>query len=46
LGILYGGSHREPANMKGPGTAPGARGVGSSVYFKDPSGNLLQIISY
>jgi catechol 2,3-dioxygenase-like lactoylglutathione lyase family enzyme len=45
-GIPYGDNHAEPANMKDPGTAPGARGQGESVYFKDPSGNLLQIITY
>lgn len=45
-GIPYGDNYAEPANMKEPGMAPGARGNGKSVYFKDPSGNLLQIITY
>ncbi len=45
-GIPFGDNYAEPANMKGPGTAPGAKGSGKSVYFEDPSGNLLQIISY
>ncbi len=45
-GIPYGDNYAEPANMRGPGTAPGARGSGRSIYFKDPSGNLLQIITY
>ncbi len=45
-GIPYGDNYAEPANMKGPGTAPGARGGGKSIYFKDPSDNLLQIITY
>jgi len=45
-GIPYGDNYAEPSNMKEPGMAPGARGNGKSVYFKDPSGNLLQIITY
>ena len=45
-GIPYGDNSAEPANMKGPGTAPGARGAGKSVYFKDPSENLLEIRTY
>lgn len=45
-GIPYGDNYAEPNNMKGPGLAPGARGSGKSVYFKDPSGNLVQIITY
>ena len=44
-GIPYGDNYGEPANMKGPGTAPGAQGSGKSVYFMDPSENLLQIIT-
>jgi catechol 2,3-dioxygenase-like lactoylglutathione lyase family enzyme len=45
-GIPFGDNYAEPANMNGPGIAPGARGSGKSVYFKDPYDNLLQIISY
>jgi catechol 2,3-dioxygenase-like lactoylglutathione lyase family enzyme len=45
-GIPYGDNYAEPANMKEPAMAPGARGNGESIYFKDPSGNLLQIITY
>ena len=45
-GMPYGDNSAEPANMKGPGTAPGAKGQGKSVYFKDPSENLLEIRSY
>jgi catechol 2,3-dioxygenase-like lactoylglutathione lyase family enzyme len=45
-GIPYGHNYDQPADFKGPGIAPGARGNGKSVYFKDPSGNLLQIITY
>jgi catechol-2,3-dioxygenase len=45
-GILYGGRYDQPANLKGPGKSPGARGQSSSVYFKDPSGNSLEIRTY
>lgn len=30
----------------GPVERPGARGVGRSVYFRDPDGSLLEFISY
>jgi catechol 2,3-dioxygenase-like lactoylglutathione lyase family enzyme len=30
----------------GPVKAPGARGLGSSVYFRDPDGTLLELIVY
>ncbi len=30
----------------GPVRRPGAAGVGSSVYFRDPDGSLLEFISY
>lgn len=45
-GIPYEDNSAKPANMKGPGTAPGAKGRGKSVYFKDPSANLLEIRTY
>lgn len=45
-GLPYGDNSADPANMRGPGTAPGARGRGKSVYFKDPSDNLLEIRTY
>jgi catechol-2,3-dioxygenase len=45
-GISYGDRHDRPANLKGPGKSPGARGQSSSVYVKDPSGNLLEIRTY
>lgn len=31
---------------QGPVERPGARGVGMSVYFRDPDGSLLEFISY
>ncbi len=30
----------------GPVSRPGARGAGTSVYFRDPDGSLLEFISY
>ena len=30
----------------GPVKQPGARGTGASIYFRDPDGNLLELISY
>jgi len=30
----------------GPVRQDGARGVGASIYFRDPDGNLLELISY
>ena len=31
---------------EGPVERPGARGLGTSVYFRDPDGSLLELISY
>jgi catechol-2,3-dioxygenase len=45
-GISYGDRYDRPANLKGPGKSIGARGQSSSVYFKDPSGNSLEIRTY
>jgi catechol 2,3-dioxygenase-like lactoylglutathione lyase family enzyme len=32
--------------IEGPVKRPGARGEGASVYFRDPDGSLLELISY
>jgi len=45
-GIAYGDSPFDMANMKGPGMTAGAKGLGKAVYFKDPSGHVLEIKTY
>ena len=45
-GIAFGDGPRESDNMRGPGPSTGAKGDTQSVYFKDPNGHLLEIISY
>jgi catechol 2,3-dioxygenase-like lactoylglutathione lyase family enzyme len=37
---------REVEIEEGPVERPGAKGAGSSVYFRDPDGTLLEFISY
>ena len=45
-GIPYGDGPRDQENMKGPGMTAGALGQGKAVYFKDPSGHVLEIKTY
>ncbi len=45
-GIPYGDGPRDTTNMRGPGISTGAKGETLSVYFSDPSGHLLEIITY
>ena len=45
-GIPYGDGPRDQENMKGPGMTAGAKGQGKAVYFKDPSGHVLEIKTY
>ena len=45
-GIPYGDGPQNIENMKGPGETQGARGLGKAVYFRDPSGNILEIKTY
>jgi catechol 2,3-dioxygenase-like lactoylglutathione lyase family enzyme len=45
-GIPYGDSPFNQATMKGPGMTAGAKGMGKAVYFKDPSGHVLEIKTY
>ena len=32
--------------MRGPGMTQGARGMGKAVYFRDPTGHMLEIKTY
>ena len=41
--IPYGDSPFAQDNMQGPGITAGAKGDGKAVYFKDPSGHVLEI---
>ena len=45
-GIAYGDSPREQENMKGPGLAAVANGMGKAVSFKEPDGHPLEIKTY
>ena len=45
-GIPYGDGPGQIDNMKGPGKTLGARGMGKAVYFRDPSGHVLEIKTY
>ena len=45
-GRPYGDGPGRPDNMQGPGPSTGARGQTLSVYFRDPSGHLLEMITY
>ncbi len=45
-GIPYGDSPFDMENMKGPGMTAGAKGQGKAIYFKDPSGHVLEIKTY
>ena len=45
-GISYGDGPSQIDNMKGPGETQGARGIGKAVYFRDPSGHVLEIKTY
>ena len=45
-GIAYGDAFEAVGNMRGPGTAAGARGASQSVYCFDPSRHLIEITYY
>jgi len=45
-GIPFGDGPRDKTNMRGPGISNGAKGETLSVYFGDPSGHRLEIITY
>ena len=45
-GVPYGDAFDQVGNMRGPGIADGARGSTTSLYCNDPSGHLIEIVSY
>ncbi len=45
-GIAYGDGPSDLTNMKDHGMTQGARGKGKAVYFRDPSGHVLEIKTY
>lgn len=45
-GTTYGDGPGRHENMRGPGRSTGTRGITWSVYFADPSGHILEIITY
>ena len=42
----YGDGPRAQDNMQGPESTAGAKGDGKAVYFKVPSGHVLEIKTY
>ena len=44
--IPFGDSPYAQDNMQGPGITLGSQGDGKAVYFKDPSGHVLEIKTY
>ena len=42
----YGDGPSTPTNMNGPGRSTGVHGATHSVYFHDPSGHLIEILTY
>jgi catechol 2,3-dioxygenase-like lactoylglutathione lyase family enzyme len=45
-GIAFGNGPGKARNMKGPGRSSGVHGATASVYFEDPSGHMLEILTY
>lgn len=45
-GFAFGDAPSMPDNMRGPAPSTGVHGVTDSVYFRDPSGHLLEILTY
>lgn len=45
-GISYGDGPGSPTNGRGPGRSGGTHGPTDSVYFHDPDGHILEILTY
>ena len=45
-GITYGDGPTSATNMSGPGQSSGVHGETDSVYFHDPNGHILEILTY
>lgn len=45
-GISFGDGPSTPTSMRGPGRSSGVHGKTDSVYFSDPSGHILEILTY
>lgn len=45
-GIAYGDGPGRVDNMRGPGRSSGVHGATDSVYFRDPDGHVLEILTY
>lgn len=45
-GIPFGDGPARTTNMKGPGPSAGVHGPTDSVYFEDPNGHILEILTY
>jgi catechol 2,3-dioxygenase-like lactoylglutathione lyase family enzyme len=45
-GVTYGDGPSTPDNGRGPGRSGGTHGTTESVYFHDPNGHILEILTY
>jgi catechol 2,3-dioxygenase-like lactoylglutathione lyase family enzyme len=45
-GVAFGDGPGNVDNMRGPGRSSGVHGPTDSVYFRDPSGHVLEILTY
>jgi catechol 2,3-dioxygenase-like lactoylglutathione lyase family enzyme len=45
-GVAFGDGPGSVDNMRGPGRSSGVHGGTESVYFCDPSGHVLEILTY
>ncbi len=45
-GTRYGDGPSRATNMRGPGRSSGVHGATDSVYFIDPNGHILEILTY